>query len=149
MLLSGRPSEFAWCAWSEASARRLEAPLGCPSGQTTWEYFALLLALTLWATRFRKEGLAVLGDNLSSLNALLSLKGRNQLSKVTRELAWSKTRYAWRYAAGHLPSELNTLADSLSRVAAPAGHAKEVPSELDGALRRDFPDQDGIWAVPD
>ena len=93
-------------------------------------------------------GLALLGDNLASLNSLLSYKGRRNLAQVTKEMAWRKARYGWRYAVGHLPSERNTLADSLSRVAAPGSHAKEVPAGLLRARRRDMPVQENVWCVP-
>ena len=55
-------------------------------------------------------------DNLASLNAL------RHLAQITRELAWRKVSHGWHYAAGHQPSELNTIADSFSRVAGPGEH---------------------------
>ena len=57
-------------------------------------------------------------------------------------------RFGWHYAAGHLPSEMSVLADSLSRVAAPGAHAKAVPEAVSGAVRVDFPNQDTVWSLP-
>jgi len=148
LLLRGRPVEYAWCAWSEDSATKLGVDIGSPSGQTSWEYFALLLALMVWGSRFRDEGLAILGDNLASLNALITYRGRRHLARITRELACRKVRYGWRYAAGHLPSERNLIADSLSRVAAPGSHAKVVPPAVAAAARKLFPDQADVWSLP-
>ena len=72
LLQGGLPTEYAWCAWTPQTAAHLGIDIGSPAGQTTWEYVAVLLALLLWGTRFCSEGLAVLGDNLASLNALLT-----------------------------------------------------------------------------
>jgi len=146
LLQRGRPAEYAWCAWTASSAKRLEIDIGTPAGQTAWEYLALLLALILWASRFSAQGLAVLGDNLSSLNSIVSYRGRRHLAQITREVAWRKVRLGWHFAAGHLPSEMNVLADPLSRVAAPGAHAKKVPKALCDASLVAFPDQDSIWS---
>jgi hypothetical protein len=148
LLLQGRPVEYTWCAWTPRTAERLGHVIGSSAGQTSWEYLGVLLVLLLWGARFRAEGLAILGDNMASLNALLTFRGRRDLARVTRELAWRKIRHGWRYAVGHLPTERNTLADCLSRVAAPAPHTKSVPPEVAMATLVPMPDPDEIWLVP-
>ena len=79
--------------------------------------------------------------------AALHLKGRNALSKISRELAWRRARDGWRYVVGHLPSERNVLADALSRLAAPGHSAKALPSELGGATRLDPPEIASLWTI--
>jgi len=145
--LGGVPKEFAHCSWSEKTAKRVGLTIGESSGQTFWEYLAILLVMEVWGTEWRSEGLAVLGDNLASLSGLTALRGKSQLYRVTCELAWRKVRYGWKFAAGHLPAESNVLADALSRLSAPAPNTKTFPDALRGARRRDFPDPEHLWVV--
>ena len=105
----------------------------------------VLLALDLWADRFRATRVAVLGDNLAALNGAISLKGKSELNRITRELAWRKVRRGWRYACGHLPSEHNEIADSLSRLMAPEGNRKTFPAALAASRPRDFADPESLW----
>ena len=133
--------------WSAADAADLETEIGDPAGQTSWELLALFLTLVLWGRSRRGPGLALLGDNLGSLEAALNLRGKGVLSKISREIAWRRARDGWRYAAGHLPSERNGVADSLSRIYAPAAEAKSLPTDVAGAIRRDLPDIASLWTL--
>ena len=126
-------------------AEHLGVTIGLPAGQTTWEYLVILLALEIWAARFRSSGLLLLGDNLGALEGALNHRGRGDLSKITRELSWRQVRQAWLYAVAHLPSEANVVADRLSRLHAPAGSdRKSFPPELSGATRR-IADPMALW----
>ena len=133
--------------WSAADAADLQTVIGAAAGQTTWELLAILISLNLWGTRYRSQGLAILGDHLSSLEAALHLKGRNALSKIGRELAWRRARAGWRYAVGHLPAERNVIADALSRLSAPREAAKPMPIELGTASRVEPPDNTSLWVL--
>ena len=147
MFVGGVPLEFAEIKWLPCDAKRLKTTIGAPDGQTTWEYVVILLALLLWGFEHRGSGLALLGDNLAALNGALHLKGRGQLAAVTKEISWRRVRYAWKYAAGHLPSEHNDHADALSRLHAPAGsECKAFPAALLSARRRDLPELESIWS---
>jgi hypothetical protein len=141
------PKEHAYCTWSAATATRVGFELGSSSGQTFWEYLAVLLVLEVWGTEHRARGLAVLGDNLASLNGLIALRGKSELHRVTCELAWRKVRFGWRFAAGHLPAEANVLADALSRLEAPPPNDKAFPASLRGTTRRAFPNPEDLWVV--
>jgi len=145
--IGGTPREFAFCSWSEETARRIDCPIGSSSGQTFWEYLAILLVLEVWASECRGVGLAVLGDNLASLNGLVALRGKSELYRVTCEIAWREVRHGWRYAAGHLPAEANELADALSRLGAPGANGKSFPEALRSCSRRHFPDPEKLWVV--
>jgi len=139
-------SEYFELSWSQEVADHLGATIGESSSQTTFEYLVILLALVVWMPSF-PDGARILGDNVSALHGVLHLRGRADLSKITREIAWRKARFAWRFAVGHLPTEANTVADALSRLAAPASsEQKHFPSKAlrDARERRvDFAD---VWA---
>jgi len=142
----GKPVEYVEAPWQEQDATKLRTRIGIPDGQTSWEYLAILLGLLVWGTEFRHCGLAILGDNLASLSGSLTLRGRGQLTTITKELSWRKVRLGWRFAAGHLPSEHNQLADSLSRLHAPASsERKSFPPQLLNATRRRAPEVSKIW----
>jgi len=105
----------------------------------------LYVALFVWASDFR-SGLLLLGDNISSLAGVINLRGKSVLNLITKEVAWRKVRCQWRFAAGHLPTELNHLADCLSRIAAPAGsERKDLPDALSGVRVIEAPDFDELW----
>jgi len=145
LVLQGKFAEHASIAWTARDAKRFRVELGSPRGQTTWEYLVVLLALDLWADRFRASGVALLGDNLAALNGAISLKGKSELNRITRELAWRKVRRGWHYACGHLPSEHNEIADALSRLTAPEGNRKIFPAALAASRARDFADPESLW----
>jgi len=63
----GRTTTFFEHRWSQAEAASLEACIGKAKSQTTFEYLALLLVLLVWADDFTEPGMAVVGDNVSSL----------------------------------------------------------------------------------
>ena len=131
--------------WTPTMARKFKTKLGDPSGQTSWEYLMLFLSLVTWASQFR-DGMLLIGDNVSSLAGVINLRGRSVLNAITKEIAWRRVRFGWRFAAGHLPTERNNMADSLSRLAAPSGpdHA-EFPDGLSDARARSAPDFDSLW----
>ena len=146
LFVQTRPVEFLQLSWSDAMASKFNVRVGEPAGQTTWELLVLFLALEVWGHEHRKTGLLLMGDNTASLSATLSLKGKSALTQITKEIAWRKVRRGWRYAAGHLPSEMNSMADSLSRVSAPAGsESRSFPKELESARQRDTPAWDSLW----
>ena len=75
----------------------------------------------------------------------VSRRGRGDLGKVCREVALRQARSGLRVAAGHLPSELNDMADALSRLSAPAEKARQIPSELRLAQRVEPPLLNDFW----
>jgi len=142
----GVPTEFLEVSWSRDLVKKLSLKIGASSGQTCWEYMTLYLVLLTWARRFRERGFAILGDNTSALSTSLSYKGKAGMGRISREIAWRKVRYAWRFAVGHLPCEANTVADALSRTSAPDGaDKKSFPTSLSDALRREAPWPADCW----
>ena len=105
-----------------------------PQHQTLWEFLALGLALCTFAPGFTdKVALAVLGDNIGSLQALLDLSGSGLMVAIAQEIAWRRARYNWKYAVANLPSEQNKEANALSRLHAP--DATSLPASLDRAVK--------------
>ena len=141
----GRAVHYFEGAWTEEDARVVEAPLGDPAGQTSWEYLALFLVLLTFATDYRATGVIILGDNISSLNLALELKGDKVLGRISREIAWRRIRLGWRYVCGHLPGEQNVTADYLSRLHAPNELDKKTPNDLIGAKRAEPPRLIDVW----
>jgi len=147
LLSAGSPREYAEVKWLPCDAKKLGTKIGAPDGQTSWEYAVILLALVLWGFEHRSTGLAILGDNLAALNGALHLRGKGKLALITKEISWRKVRLAWKFSAGHLPSEHNALADSLSRLHAPIGaDRKHFPEQLVSVRRRDPPKLSEIWS---
>ena len=100
----------------------------------------------LWGAEHRQPGLAVLGDNIAALSGIANLRGKGPLTLITKEIAWRRLRYHWRYCVGHLPSEGNVLADALSRLEAPLeAECKSFPPELKGCTRRQVPVISSVW----
>ena len=141
----GTVVSFFHGTWTDEDAEFVGSPLGSPDGQTTWEYLCLFAALYVYGTAHKTTGLIILGDNVSSLSLALSLKGSKTLGRISRELSWRRVRLSWRYLVGHLPAELNTTADTLSRLSAPGRQMQELPSELRSATRLRAPDVATFW----
>ena len=83
------------------------------------------------------RSVAVVGDNVGALTVAVSRRGRGDLGKVCREVALRQARSGLHVAAGHLPSELNTWADALSRLSSP--QPSQIPEELRHLPRRTLP----------
>ena len=73
-------------------------------------------------------------------------KARGAEGALARELFILKARFGWRFAVSHLPSESNTLADALSRVAQP-GKASRLPAEVAGAAEVLVPHLSSLWTM--
>ena len=106
----------------------------------------MYLVLLVWAERFRDKGFEILGDSTAALSNSLSFKGRGGMARISKEIAWRKVRFAWRFAVGHLPCEANTVADALSRTSAPPGSEHKLfPELLRECRRREAPSRDRWW----
>jgi len=146
LFLNGVAVEYFQIDWSQDLAEKFGTELGNPEAQTLWEYMVIYLLLLVWGTELREHGIAIMGDNIAALSGALNLKGRSKLSQITREISWRKCRFGWRFCAGHLPSELNGIADALSRLSAPLGSdKKEFPVALLSATARALPPADTWW----
>ena len=100
-----------------------------------WEFLMFFLALERWGAC--GLNLAILGDNIGSLQNALAKKGCGASLRLAAELAWRQCCFSWEFTVGHLPSEHNKWADALSRLQQP-----QEPAEFPEGLRqvtRDHP----------
>ena len=102
--------------WAHEDEVKIGATIGKPHGQTSWELFALLLVLLLWGSVEPGRSLAILGDNVGSLQTAITFKSTSSLRAVCKELALHQAVNRWKYSVGHIPTEYNTIADALSRL---------------------------------
>ena len=117
VLVRGRVvQEYFAVEWTEAVAAKTMALIGSSVGQTSWELHTLLLVLLVWGDHYQDRSLAVLGDNTASLQVALTLKSSEALRRIAREFALHHALKGWQYTVGHVPSELNLIADALSRL---------------------------------
>ena len=141
---AGEITEYICIVWSEEDAPHLGVYPGDTKNQSFYEFLTLLLSLLVWGDAFVDHSVAILGDNVGALTSALSLKGRGSMLAVARELSWRQARRRWAFEVGHLPSEHNSVADALSRVADPAG--KAWPSwALTAAEQRKCPNISDLW----
>ena len=83
-----------------------------------------------------------------ALQEALDLKGRGALLQLSRELSVVRAgRSLWLHVS-HLYEEANSIADALSRQAAPQDQAKPFPTAaLDGAAESEAPALEDLWIV--
>ena len=121
-----------------------DVQVGSTRWQSYFEFLAVLLVLMTWARP--NECLCILGDNSSSLTNAVQIKGKRSMARVARELAWRKAREGWRYVVGHLPTEVNSVADALSRLAEPT--PAPLPPGLSRVPRIQAPAVRDLWRIP-
>ena len=117
MIEAGRPVRCFSCAWHADDFRGMNVLVGDSSSQTFFEILVLILAVELWAEGVRPT--IVLGDNTAALQEALSLKGKGVHAPLSQALSVLMIARSLRLTAGHLPSEANDAADTLSRQAEP------------------------------
>ena len=130
---NGVAHEYFAYTWDPNEILVWEVRVGDPAFQSFWEFLTLLMTLVQWGHWFVQEAVTILGDNTAALQDALDLKGRGAMLAVARELAWRKARHRWAFVVAHLPSEDNTTADALSRIASPESAA--MPLSVAHALR--------------
>ena len=114
--------------WTPSLCEGLQVKRGDSKHLPFFEALTALAAICTWCGPGRLQSAAVVGDNLAALTATIAFRGRGDLGRVTRELSLRQARWGLRLAVGHLPSELNTWADALSRQFGPQPPA--IPAEL-------------------
>ena len=126
----------AWLA-SEVTTTD-ESVLGAKKGdcasQAVFEALALLVAMREWLHRWRDERTLVLGrsDSLAALGALNKINGgKDVINRIMREAALDFAEGSYVVdVVGHLPADMNEIADALSRLRAPEENRKEFPTLL-------------------
>ena len=114
------------------------------ASQTYFEVLILVLAVELWGRTLSPT--VVLGDNVPALDEALTLKGRGLLGELAQALSVLIVSRSLTITVGHLPTEANTAADALSRLAEPRG-TKRNPFANNPSVLRDFPVRPtALWA---
>ena len=144
MVINGKPVRCFCCAWEAGEFQGMDVEVGSSASQTFFEILVLVLAIELWALSVQPT--AVLGDNVAALQEAISMKGKGLHAPLSQALAVLIVSRTLRLSAGHLPSEANEAADSLSRQAEP-GNAKRWPFSPDQNVIRDVPlAPSALWA---
>ena len=130
LLKGGEPVAYFRTTWCAGVLARFSARLGDARWQSLWEFLTLLLPLMVWGHLSVDETMVLQGDNTAALNDAIAMKGTGSMNHIARELAWRRIAQRWNFEVSHLPSELSTLADDLSRLAASLPHAS--PAALAG-----------------
>ena len=147
LFLNDTPAKFFVHTWLAEEFEPEVVKIGDCAFQTLFEFVTLFLCLVLWASD-GDATLAILGDNVSALQAALTLRCRGSMLRVAREIAWRKARFRWSFSVGHLPKESNRLADALSRQAAGCPEAVLFPGQaLSGAVQVVAPKVRDLWYI--
>ena len=116
---NGKVTEFFAIPISPEDEEILGVQAGGCEGQQVWECLAGLIAMRLWAPRWRhsRVHLHLRGDNIASLVLFSTLKTHSkQLSLIAREFALDLGTAAFRpEVVQHVPGISNVVADQLSR----------------------------------
>ena len=111
----------------------METTAGSHEGQSAFEALAVLVAVRHWLPSRRDEPATVVlqSDSMAALGAAAKLGSPvPKINVIVRELALEMAEGSFEIDLyGHVPGDLNTWADALSRRQDPNG-PKEVPPEL-------------------
>ena len=140
--------EFFHGELTEDDVKIFKHTVGDNKGQQTWEALTILVALRLWAPRWkgRRVTLSVRSDSVSALTALLRFKNAGEGSSfIARELAIDIAESVYRPSIiSHVPGVSNIIADELSRWYEPRRFPK-LPLYLRGASLRMLPTRDASF----
>ena len=116
-------------AWTDADCALLRATIGDPGSQAVFEAFMFLLAVRHFVTIGLRGKVTVVGDALGVWYSLVKLASKAaSINEIAKELALHLAPLGHELRGIHVWSEVNVLADALSRVAAGAA----LPSQLQG-----------------
>ena len=135
--------ELPWPTDIHLSLGNYRVSPGHSKFQSFYEALVILLGLMCWCEQRGSAPIALLSDNLGALSAASNAKGRGAVAAVVRELAWRTARFRWSIIVGHVPGELNVIADALSRLHAP--EPSVFPAVLHSAKRRRPPEMSKVW----
>ena len=128
---------------------KFKASRGDSAWNTTWEAFALLVAIRLWLPDLpRLVACRVKSDNVGALRLLLSLVSSNTaLATIAREIAMDMAENNYQLnELVHIKGVTNVFADALSRLYAP--NPEPFPN-LGNAIKDPVPFfGDNFWKVP-
>ena len=143
---SGRaPLEYVILDWGPSFCKAMGVEKGSSKYLAFFESVTALVGIELWTGASQLQTFGLVGDNIAALTAAVSTRGRGDVAKVCREIALRQARQNLVIAVGHIPSELNTWADALSRVHAPSPAG--VPPQLLSLPRRAAPVLEHLFSL--
>ena len=111
-----------------------------------FEFLTVFICLMSFQQSVCTSGVVVCGDNLASLQNAIDCKSpRSSINMVGREIAWRKALHGWKLTAAHYPKEHNTVADALSRLAAPTALPRTTAALAGAALRVSPAQNESLW----
>lgn len=123
------PDAFFSAAWNIEDEMLLDANVGDPASQATFEAFAALLAIRTFVRPDMRGTVAIVGDALGVWHGIVRFSVRSrQVNDVAKEVAMHLAPMGRDLVGIHVWGEDNQLADALSRLddgaAAPAALAR-------------------------
>ena len=145
---SGVVVSYFFDALTGDDASQLQAKIGEPASQTTWELLAVVVALRCWSPRLQHAGVFRLrSDSMAALSALFrNASPAGPLNELLLMLSLHNSELVggvrW---LEHVPGVANVLPDRLSRIHAPGG--EQLPPELAAVERVQVERDRAFWLL--
>ena len=148
LLLNKVPTAWIHDAITEEDHRRMGTAAGQCEGQATFEALAVLVAIRTWLPLWRDHPTTVVvqSDSMAALGAAAKAgSGVPQMNLVIREMALDMAEGNYQVDLfGHVPGELNSWADALSRLLDPTKEVA-IPDELLQVSRTEVAPRTTSW----
>ena len=126
------PRSYFSIQWNAFHESLLQATIGDPAHQATFEAYVFLLALTSWVTPQTRGRVILIGDALGVMHGIVQLSSKAFIvNEIAKELALHLAPLCISLSGIHIWGEENALADALSRLFS----GKELPLEVSSATR--------------
>ena len=126
------PQSYFSVKWTAFHESLLQATIGDPAHQATFEAYVFLLAVTSWVTPLTKGRIILIGDALGVMHSIIQLSSKVFIvNEIAKELALHLAPLCTSLSGIHIWGEENALADALSRLFS----GKELPLEVSSATR--------------
>ena len=134
------PWAYLAVGWDRQDEVLATASIGCCASQARWEYYMMLLAIVTWRSIiFQSKGkLRILGDALGIMHSAVRFKSKDPvINLMCMEMALIFAPAGAELEAIHLWSEVNDIADALSRLHEGAAVPELCTKVARGSARRD------------
>ena len=126
------PRSYFSIQWTSFHESLLQATIGDPAHQATFEAYVFLLAVTSWVTPQTIGRVILIGDALGVMHGIVQLSSKAFIvNEIAKELALHLAPLCISLSGIHIWGEENALADALSRLFS----GKELPHEVSSATR--------------
>lgn len=117
-------SHFFECPITDADCKLYGNHVGSCEGQQTWECFAILVPINMWAYQRNTDRiiLKVRGDNIGALTLRIKMRPANPATTIVdRELTLGLIEHSFPPDAAYTPGIAHVVADWLFRIHVPNG----------------------------